>query len=159
VNESQSEESAGASGEVVAAVISDEAPVEVSPGIGGEVVAGVISAAITLGCILPPVVHLVLGPIGPGLGGFVAGNRVGPGVRGKVLIATITGAGVGGLLTTAVTVLFHFAKKSELPSILSDPGLVYGLAAGAAGYAAVVSFVGATIAGSMRDEKAKKAGG
>jgi hypothetical protein len=129
-----------------------------SAGIGSEIIAGVISAAITLGCILPPVVHLVLGPVGPGLGGFVAGNRVGPGVRGKVLIAIITGTAVGGLLATAVTVLFHFAKKSELPSLLSDPGLVYGLAAGAAAYATVVSFVGATIAGSMRDEKAKKAG-
>ena len=135
-----------------------ESQAEESPGVGGEIVAGIISAVITLGCILPPVVHIVLGPIGPGLGGFVAGNRVGPGVRGKLLIAAITGAGVGGLLTTAVTVLFHVAKKSELPSLLSDSGLVYGLVAGAGAYATVVSFVGASIAGSMRDQKTKKAG-
>lgn len=127
-------------------------------GVGSEIVAGIISAAVTLGCILPPVVHLVLGPIGPGLGGFVAGNRIGPGMRGKVLIAAITSLGVGGLLATAVTVLFQFATKSELPSLLQDPGLVYGLVGGVAAYAGVLSFVGATIAGSMRDKKAKSGG-
>lgn len=127
-------------------------------GIGGEIVAGIISAVVTLGCILPPVVHLVLGPVGPGLGGFVAGNRIGPGLRGRILVSTITATGVGGLLATAVTLLFHFSTKSELPPLLQDHGLVYGLVGGAAAYAGMLSFVGATIASSMRDAKAKSAG-
>ena len=132
-------------------------PQRESIGVGGEILAGIISAAITLGCILPPVVHLVLGPIGPGLGGFVAGNKVGPGIRGKVLIAVITGAGVGGILTAAITFLYTFASKGELPSLLNDHGLMYGLVGAAGAYATVVSFVGATIAGSMRDKKAESA--
>ncbi len=35
--------------------------------------AAVLAAAIALGCVLPPIVHFVSGPLGPGIGAFVAG--------------------------------------------------------------------------------------
>ncbi len=32
-----------------------------------------LAAAVSLACVLPPIVHFVSGPLGPGIGGFVAG--------------------------------------------------------------------------------------
>ncbi len=35
--------------------------------------AAVLAAAVSLACVIPPIVHFVSGPLGPGIGGFIAG--------------------------------------------------------------------------------------
>ncbi len=43
----------------------------------GRVVAGTLIAfAVSVICLLPPGIHFVTGPIGPAIGGYVAGSRL-----------------------------------------------------------------------------------
>jgi hypothetical protein len=68
-----------------------------------------------MACILPPILHLVTGPLGPFIGGFVAANRVSPTARARVVVAltvaTALAGFVGGVLGTAASV----ATAGELP--------------------------------------------
>jgi hypothetical protein len=38
--------------------------------------ATVMAIVISFLCVLPPVIHFVSGPLGPGIGGYLAGNRM-----------------------------------------------------------------------------------
>jgi hypothetical protein len=129
-----------------------EAEADANSGIGGEIVAGMIGSVIAIVCLLPPIVHLVLGPLGPGIGGFVAGNRVRSGARGTVVIALMVGSAFGGLLAIGATLLHKFAKQSELPSWFPEQGVLWGIIAGAFCYATVLAAIGAAIASSAKRE-------
>lgn len=78
-----------------------DAPPE-EAGFGAELVAGLLAVAIAIGCLIPPIVHFLTGPLGPAIGGFIAGQRVRPGARAVLVIAVMTGVGlavaVGGLV-------------------------------------------------------------
>jgi hypothetical protein len=68
-----------------------------------------------MACILPPILHLVTGPLGPFIGGFVAANRVPATLRARVVVAvtvaTALSTFVGGVLGAAGSI----ASRSELP--------------------------------------------
>jgi hypothetical protein len=110
--------------------------------IGRELLFGVLGVAIALACVLPPLVHLVTGPLGPFIGGFIAANQVKPAARGHAIIACTIGAGLAGLgavAATAVLVLGDpppswFPAQDTLALILGGV-FVYGTALAGVGVA------------------------
>jgi hypothetical protein len=100
-----------------------------------------------------PIVHLVAMPLGPFLGGFVAGNMARPAARGRAVIAIIVGSGVSGVLATAAAVLLSFAQKDELPSWFPAKGTLAGILAGVWLYEATMSAIGATVAVALARKK------
>lgn len=97
-----------------------------------ESLGGVIAALIALGCLLPPLLHFVTGPLGPFIGGFVVGNHLKPEARGRAIIGATLGiclAGLGGAIASAIV---SFSGRDHLPEWFpsSDQiGLVLGLVA------------------------------
>jgi hypothetical protein len=117
--------------------------------VGSEVVAGLIGAGVALACILPPLLHLVTGPLGPFIGGFVAANRGQPGARGRAIIALVVGSATAGILGSAGAALFLLGSPSDFPDWLPSPPVLgailagvwlYGIALAAAGTAASAAF-------------------
>jgi hypothetical protein len=110
--------------------------------VGRELLFGLLGVLIALACVLPPLVHLVTGPLGPFIGGFIAANQVKPGPRGRAIIACTIGAGLAGLgaaVATAVLVLGDpppnwFPSKDTLSLILGGV-FVYGTTLAAIGAA------------------------
>src|SRR5262249_20308494 len=90
------------------------APPEAST-IAGEIVAGLLGAGVSLACLLPPILHLVTGPLGPFIGGFVAANRVRPGVRAQGIVATTLATVLSTLVGTALRGVTALAAPKELP--------------------------------------------
>ena len=122
-----------------------------------EIFAGIAGAGIAVACLLPiPIVHLVAMPLGPFLGGFVAGNMARPGARGRAIIAIIVGSGVSGVLAIAAAVLLSFAQKDELPSWFPEKGTLAGILAGVWLYEATMSAVGATVSVALARKKQAK---
>jgi hypothetical protein len=100
------------------------------PSLAREILAGIAGAAIAAACLLPiPLVHLVATPLGPFVGGFVAGNMASPGLRGRAIIAVLVGSGMAGVLGGAVALLLAFAERSELPSWFPDSATLTGVVA------------------------------
>jgi protein-S-isoprenylcysteine O-methyltransferase Ste14 len=117
--------------------------------LGGEILAGLLGAGIAIGCVLPPLLHFVTGPLGPLIGGFIAANRAKPGARGQAIIAVFVGTGVAGLLTIASTVLVHLAGRSQLPAWFPSSGTLGAVLGGVWIYAAALAMVGTVISGAF----------
>jgi hypothetical protein len=125
------------------------APSEAPPTVGGEIVAGLLGAGIAIGCVLPPIVHLVTGPLGPFIGGFVAANRAKPGVRGQAIIAALVGTGVAGVMAIAAAVLVGLAGRSQLPDWFPSSGALGAVLAGVWLYGAVLAAIGTAVNGAL----------
>lgn len=125
--------------------------------VGGEILAGLLGAGIAIGCVLPPIVHLVTGPLGPFIGGFVAANRARPGVRGQAIIATLVGTGVAGLMAIAAAVLVGLAGRSQLPDWFPSSGALGAVLAGVWLYGAVLAMVGTAVSGAFSAKERQKA--
>jgi hypothetical protein len=122
--------------------------------LGREVIAGVAGAGIAVACMLPiPIVHLVAMPLGPFLGGFVAGNMAKPAARGRAVIAII---GVSGVLAILSAILLSFAQKDELPTWFPAKGTLAGIIVGVWFYEAVMAAVGATVSVTLAQKKRAK---
>ena len=83
--------------------------------IGREFVSGLIGAGVSVACILPPILHLVTGPLGPMIGGFVAANRVRPGPRAQIIVALTIATALSGFVGSALGVAASVAAPNELP--------------------------------------------
>lgn len=82
---------------------------------GRELVSGLIGAAVSLACILPPILHLVTGPLGPFIGGFVAANRVSATARARLVVALTVATALAGFVGGALAIAASVAAPSELP--------------------------------------------
>jgi hypothetical protein len=80
--------------------------------------AAVMAVAISVVCVLPPIVHLVTGPLGPAIGGYFAGNRMRLTGGQAALVGIVLGA-VEGVLTP-----FLFVRINLIPDF-STPILVF----------------------------------
>jgi hypothetical protein len=127
--------------------------------LGGEIAAGLMGAGIALGCALPPVVHLVTGPLGPFIGGLVAGNRVAPAVRGRIVIGASIGLGLALVIGTVLTVFVSLATASELPTWFpTSAGARVAIVGIVWTYGTLLGTVGATVSGSLSRAKESKDG-
>lgn len=128
-----------------------------APSLGRELFAGLAGAGIAVACLLPiPIVHLVAMPLGPFLGGFVAGNIARPGARGRAVIAILVGSGVAGVLAIAAAVLLSFAQKDELPTWFPAKDTLAAIIAGVFLYEATMSAIGATVSVALARKKDAK---
>lgn len=123
----------------------DPGPDERPSTVGGEVVAGFLGAGIAVGCAMPPLLHLVTGPLGPLIGGFVAGNRAHPRARGSVIIALTVGTVLAGALGIGARIFIGLAGRSELPRWFPSSGMLGVILGGVWFYAAAMSTVGIAI--------------
>lgn len=121
--------------------------------LGGEIVAGMLGAAVSMGCCLIPLVHIIAVPLGPFVGGVVAGNRV-TGFRGRFVIGLTVGTAICGLISGVLAIAVHVATVSELPSWFPfSPSARAVVAAIVWTYATILSTVGASLSGSFGKKK------
>jgi len=116
---------------------------------GSELVSGLLGAGVAMACVLPPLLHLVTGPLGPLIGGFVAANRARPGARGRIIIAVTIGTAVSGLVGVAALVLMNLAGRSALPSWFPAPGMLGAIIAGVWAYATALGGVGTAVSAAF----------
>ncbi|HEX4337266.1 MAG TPA: hypothetical protein VH062_15225 [Polyangiaceae bacterium] len=117
--------------------------------VGGEVLSGLLGIGIAVGCVLPPVVHLITGPLGPFLGGFVAANRSHPSSRGRAIIAGMIGIGLAGIIAVAARVFVAFVGQSELPKWFPSPGTQMVIIGIAWAYGTAMGAVGTAVSGAL----------
>lgn len=129
--------------------MASESSSDSSSTVGAELIAGLLGAGIAIGCVLPPIVHLVTGPLGPLIGGFIAANRAKPGPRGQAIIAVMVGTGVAGLMAIAATVLVGLAGRSQLPDWFPSSGTLGAVLAGVWLYGAVLAGIGTIVSGAF----------
>lgn len=130
-----------------------------APGVGRDIVAGLIGAAISIICVLPPILHFVTGPLGAFFGGMAGGARVSAGGRD----AAIIGATIGLIL--ALTGWFALGLAllvtASLPpsSIVGSPfanmngGTVLTIGGAMLLYGAVLGGLGALVGGWTKRRK------
>lgn len=115
-----------------------------------ELVAGLIGAGVALGCVLPPILHLVTGPLGPFIGGFVAANRAGEGARARAVVALTVATGLAGFVTGLLSIARTVAAANELPDWFpSTPARIAVVGTVVWAYAALLATIGAVVRGSV----------
>lgn len=124
----------------------------------GELLAGVLGAGVAVVCVAPPIVHLVTGPLGPFIGGFVAASHARPGARGRFVIAVTIATGLSSILAIALGVLLSFAVPSDFPDWFPSRPALAGILAGIWLYAAVLAASGAAVSNAVsRKQSSAKA--
>ena len=102
-----------------------------------------IGIGITALSVLPPMLHFVTGPVGPLIGGFVAGSKVTATPRKAVGIGVLMGCFSVAPITVGLTVLRFFFD------MFSDDGLgtVLFLAVVVVGWMGILGTCGALLGG------------
>jgi hypothetical protein len=96
----------------------------------GTLIAFVVSVL----CLLPPGVHFVTGPIGPVIGGYVAGNRLRLSSAEALVVGVAMGVAIGATSILAFEYLEFMPNLAPQASIpLSVIGALYVGALGALG--------------------------
>jgi hypothetical protein len=130
-------------------LVTETAATEEESTVGGEIVSGLLGAGVAMACALIPLVHIIALPLGPAIGGFVAGNRARTGARGRVIIALTIGSAETALIGTAAAVLVGLAGRSQLPSWFPSSGTLSAILAGIWVYACTLGAIGAAVSGSF----------
>ena len=110
-----------------------------------ELIGGLVGTAVALGCLLPPLVHLVSGPLGPLIGGFVAGQWLKPTVRGRAVIAVTIGLGLASIGAAAAALIGH----DDAPSWFPGPDTIGLILAGVALYGMLLGALGTALGASF----------
>jgi hypothetical protein len=115
--------------------------------IGRELLFGVLGVLIALACVLPPLVHLVTGPLGPFIGGFIAANQVKPGPRGRAIIACTIGAGLAGLGAAAASAVL--VLSDPVPSWFPSKDIVGLILGGVFAYGTALAGIGTAVSNAI----------
>lgn len=114
--------------------------------VGRELASGLIGAVVSVCCIFPPILHLVTGPLGPLIGGFVAANRVQPTPRARILVALTIATVLSGVIGSAVSIAASIATQNELPDWFpTTPPKIAVLAAVVWAYAGTLAGIGTIV--------------
>jgi hypothetical protein len=105
------------------------------------VVAGLLGIGVCVLCLLPPIFHFVLGPLGPGIGGFVAAARIKADSRESGIVALTIGLGVSLIVSGAVYIATSVMGNGRTPLIV-----VLGIGAVVLLYASLLGWLGALLA-------------
>jgi hypothetical protein len=111
--------------------------------IARQALGGAIAMGIALACVLPPLVHIVTGPLGPCIGAFVVAQRLKPDARGCAVIAATLGLGFGVLGAAAAAAIVGFAGPSGPPDWFPDGASIGLILGGVMAYAAALGAAGA----------------
>ena len=122
-----------------------------------EFVSGLFGMGIALGCLLPPIVHLVTGPLGPLIGGLFAASRAKPGGRGQAVIALTIATGFATLVGGVLLALIASSGRKQLPDWLPSQGTTVALAVGAVfTYAGMLATLGVFIGSGAASKESPK---
>jgi hypothetical protein len=121
--------------------------------LGTEILSGLLGAGVAIACILPPLLHLITGPLGPFIGGFVAANRAKPGARGRIVIAVTIGTAVASLIGVGALVLTGLAGKSQLPSWFPASNTLAAILGGVWIYATALGAGGAAVSNAFANKE------
>jgi hypothetical protein len=110
-----------------------------------QALGGAIATAIALACVLPPLVHIVTGPLGPFIGAFVVAQRLEPDPRGCAVIAATLGLSFGLLGAAAAALVAGLSGPSGPPDWFPDTATVALIVGGMAAYAAALGGAGAAV--------------
>lgn len=125
-----------------------------------ELLFGLAGGGIAVGCLLPPLLHFVTGPLGPFIGGLIAANLARPGGRGRTVIAGMIGTTVAAICALTALGIAMFSSDKGPPSWFPDSSTlaliilgvwVYSTALGAAGVAAR-GMLGSTVSADTTPE-------
>jgi hypothetical protein len=105
---------------------------------------GVVAALIALACILPPLVHIATGPLGPAIGGFVVAQRVRPDSRGIALLAGSLGLTLAGLFGGGMALAVRHLGQAR-PDWFPSPDLLGAIAGGVWLYGTALGALGASL--------------
>jgi hypothetical protein len=93
-----------------------------------------IAFAVSVACLLPPGVHFVTGPIGPAIGGYVAGSRLRLNGAESAFVGIVMGIALGTTFILSFEYLEFMPDLALQASIpLSIIGALYVGALGAVG--------------------------
>lgn len=102
--------------------------------VGRVALGALIAFAVSVVCLLPPGIHFVSGPIGPAIGGYVAGNRLNLNGGESAIVGLAMGVAIGA---TAVAAFEYFSFMPDLALQASIPlsfiGAIYVGVLGAVG--------------------------
>ena len=103
-----------------------------------------IGFGVSLGCLLPPIIHFISGPLGPFIGGWVAGSRMEASPGQAFGIGTLMG------LLMAFPVGAALVIGNVKPSLIPWEGSVLpALGLAILGYTALLGTLGAALGGHM----------
>lgn len=120
-----------------------------------ELVSGLIGAGVSLVCILPPILHLVAGPLGPFIGGFVAANRVSATPRARIVVAVTIATTLATFVGAALGVAASVAAPSELPDWFPTSGArIATLACVVWAYAGTLAAIGTIVRSAVGRSRA-----
>ncbi len=131
---------------------------QVSPGpaplptLRRTVTSGLVGGGVALLCLLPPGLHNITGPLGPLIGGFVAGGRARADSQAALIIGPIVGVMVGLFANLFGAVILMF-----LPVGKAGVGALELVAVAILLYGSVLAAVGALIGGRRSRRKAEQA--
>jgi nitric oxide reductase large subunit len=105
---------------------------------------------ISLACLLPPIVHLISGPLGPFIGGWFAGS--------KHQATPSQAIGIGSLmgLFMVLPLVALLAVNNLVLSWVEDDSLLIIIGIVVLGYTAVLGTVGAMVGGYMLGRSSRK---
>lgn len=118
---------------------------------------GVLGGGVTLLLILPPPVHLVTGPIGPLVGGFVAGSRLSHRSLGAALGTAAVMALTVAAATSVVAVAVLLIVARLLHESVSRLSLVLLIPPALGLYTIVLGTVGVFMGMARRERKRRVA--
>lgn len=104
-----------------------------SKAIVGAIIAGVISII----CLAPPIVHFVTGPLGPAIGGYVAGSRLKLTGGQAAFVGLILGIVEGALVPILFVDVFKLIPDFSTPILVffgAFVGVYVGFLSGAAAW-------------------------
>ncbi len=93
-------------------------------GVFAGVLTGVVGFLVAVACVAVPLLHFVLGPLGPAIGGAVAG-RLGRGGLGRILMAAVTMAAGMAAVAAAFTGMMTGDGESESTWVRLAPAIAF----------------------------------
>jgi hypothetical protein len=108
--------------------------------------ASLIGIGVCFLCLLPPILHLITGPLSPLIGGIVAGVRAQARGTAALTIGLTIAAGFGVIVGLAGGLAVLVMGNGGTPVA---PGLFVGIEAGVVSYAFVLASLGALAGGRL----------
>lgn len=119
-------------------------------------IAGLMGAAVALLCLVPPGIHFLTGPLGPLIGGAIAGARLRARGSDAFVAGMVLGGGVvlgavilGALLFLLVSPELVRGAGGSAASSLRNPEVLVAVALGLFTYEALVGWAGAKLGGFL----------
>ncbi len=107
-----------------------------------------IGFIVSLLCIAPPVIHFVTGPLGPLIGGWIAGSRTKSSLEQSIVIGFV----MGFFMTFPVATVMLVSRFGANEEATVDGLLLILIGVGVLWYTTILGIVGAALGGKMTNK-------